>query len=242
MGIKIYGDDLSILRHKAQELAAVMKEVEGVTDALVEPQVEIPQLRIELDRDKLELYGLTPAYVNDYIETAMNGEVVSNVLLGQRTFDLLIRMDEEYRENLQALRRLSIELPSGGTAPLSTVANIYRSSGPNTINREQVRRRIVVQCNVSGRGLVDVVEEIKQRQKKIVESLPPGYFIEYGGQFESQQAASRTIGILFGYRYSGCSWCSTQCSARQISPSKSWPLCRWPSSVQSQHWSSPVKR
>jgi len=198
VGIKIYGDDLSILRTKAQELAAVMKEVDGVTDALVEPQVEIPQLRIELDRDKLELYGLTPAYVNDYIETAMNGEVVSNVLLGQRTFDLLIRMDEEYRENLQSLRRLTIELPSGGTTPLSSVANIYRSTGPNTINREQVLRRIIVQCNVSGRGLVDVVEEIKQRQKKIVESLPPGYFIEYGGQFESQQAASRTIGILFG--------------------------------------------
>ncbi|QDU42925.1 Cobalt-zinc-cadmium resistance protein CzcA [Symmachiella dynata] len=198
VGIKIYGDDLSILRTKAQELAAVMKGVNGVTDALVEPQVEIPQLRIELDRDKLELYGLTPAYVNDYIETAMNGEVVSNVLLGQRTFDLLVRMEEDYRENLQALRRLTIELPSGGTTPLSSVAKIYRSSGPNTINREQVLRRIIVQCNVSGRGLVDVVEEIKQRQKKIVESLPPGYFIEYGGQFESQQAASRTIGILFG--------------------------------------------
>ncbi|QDT47355.1 Cobalt-zinc-cadmium resistance protein CzcA [Symmachiella dynata] len=198
VGIKIYGDDLSILRTKAQELAAVMKGVDGVTDALVEPQVEIPQLRIELDRDKLELYGLTPAYVNDYIETAMNGEVVSNVLLGQRTFDLLVRMEEDYRENLQALRRLTIELPSGGTTPLSSVAKIYRSSGPNTINREQVLRRIIVQCNVSGRGLVDVVEEIKQRQKKIVESLPPGYFIEYGGQFESQQAASRTIGILFG--------------------------------------------
>ncbi len=197
VGIKIYGDDLSILRSKAQELAAVMNSVDGVADPLVEPQVEIPQLRIQLDRHRLELYGLTPAYVNDYIETAMNGQVASQVLLGQRTFDLLVRMDESYRENLEALRRLSIDLPSGGTTPLSSVANIYKSSGPNTINREQVRRRIIVQCNVSGRGLVDVVEEIKERQKKIVESMPAGYFVEYGGQFESQQAASRTIGILF---------------------------------------------
>jgi len=197
VGIKIYGDDLNILRAKAQEMAAVMRSVEGVKDLLVEPQIEIPQLRIELDRDKLELYGLRPVYVNETIATAMNGEVVSSVLLGQRTFDLLVRMDEKYRENLEALRRLSIILPGGGTTPLSTVAKIYVDSGPNTINREKVRRRIVVQCNVSGRGLVDVVEEIQTLQQPIAASLPPGYFVEYGGQFESQKSASRVIGVLF---------------------------------------------
>jgi HME family heavy-metal exporter len=197
VGIKIYGDDLNVLRQKAQEMADAMREVEGVEDLLVEPQVEIPQLRIELDRDKLELYGLTPVYVNEYVATAMNGEVVSEVLLGQRTFDLLVRMDENYREDLEALKRLSIDLPNGGTTPLSSVANIYKYTGPNTINREKVRRRIVVQCNVGDRGLVDVVEEIQRRQRPVVESLPPGYFVEYGGQFESQQSASRVIGVLF---------------------------------------------
>ena len=197
VGIKIYGDDLIILRQKAQEMAAAMKKVKGVRDPLVEPQVEIDQLRIELDRDKLIQYGLTPVYVNEYVETAMNGDVVSEVLLGQRTFDLLVRMDESYREDLEALRRLSIDLPSGGTTPLESVARIYKDSGPNTINREKVRKRIVVQCNVGGRGLVDVVEEIKRRQEPIVKSLPAGYFVEYGGQFESQQSASRVIGILF---------------------------------------------
>jgi len=197
VGIKIYGDDLNILRQKAQEMAAAMREVEGVKDLLVEPQVEIPQMRIELNRDKLMQYGVTPAYVNEYIETAMNGEVVSQILLGQRTFDLLVRMEEKYRENLEALKRLSIELPGGGTAPLSAVAKIYPYTGPNTINREKVRRRIVVQCNVGGRGLVDVVEEIQRKQRPIIESLPPGYFVEYGGQFESQQSASRVIGVLF---------------------------------------------
>ena len=197
VGIKIYGDDLNILRQKAQDMAAAMKTVEGVTDLLVEPQVEISQLRIELDRDKLMQYGLTPAYVNEYVETAMNGDVVSEVLLGQRTFDLMVRMGEEYREDLDALKRLSIDLPGGGTAPLSAVAKIYPATGPNTINREKVRRRIVVQCNVTDRGLVDVVAEIKQKQKSLIEALPPGYFVEYGGQFESQQSASRVIGILF---------------------------------------------
>lgn len=197
VGIKIYGDDLSILRAKANELVTVMKGIEGVKNPQVEQQIEIPQLLIKLDRDKLKYHGLTPAYVNDYIETAMNGQVVSQVLLGQRTFDLLVRMDESYRENLQGLKRLSIDLPGGGTTPLSSVANIQKSTGPNTINREQVQRRIVVKCNVSGRGLVDVVNDIKSLQAPIVTSMPAGYRVEYSGQFESQQAASRTIGILF---------------------------------------------
>ncbi len=198
VGIKIYGDDLNVLRQKAQEMAAAMRKVDGVTDLMVEPQVEIPQLRIELDRDKLELYGLTPVYVNEYVATAMNGDVVSQVLLGQRTFDLMVRMEEEYRENLESLKRLSIDLPQGGTTPLSSVAKIYKYSGPNTINREKVRRRIVVQCNVGGRGLVDVVEDIQRLQRPVIESLPPGYFVEYGGQFQSQKSASRVIGVLFG--------------------------------------------
>lgn len=197
VGIKIYGDDLNILRRKAQEMASVMRGIDGITDLLVEPQVEIPQLRIELDRDKLELYGLTPVYVNEYVSTAMNGEVVSQVLLGQRTFDLLVRVDEKYRENMQSLKRLSIDLPTGGTTPLSSVARIYKSSGPNTINRELVRRRIVIQCNVTGRGLVDVVTEMQAAQLPVIESLPPGYFVEYGGQFQSEKNASRIIGVLF---------------------------------------------
>jgi HME family heavy-metal exporter len=184
------------LRSKAEEIKAAMVQVEGVKDPLVEPQVVIPQLRVEVDRDKLLTYGLTPDDVSEYVETAMNGEVVSEVLLGQRTFDLLVRFDEPFRENLHALRRLSVELPGGGTAPLSSVAKVYESGGPNTINREQVRRRIIIQANVADRGLVDVVEDIQQRLKNV--ELPPGYFLEYSGQFESQQSASRMIAVLFG--------------------------------------------
>ncbi|MEW4527978.1 efflux RND transporter permease subunit [Maioricimonas sp. JC845] len=197
IGIKIYGDDLDVLRREARRFEAAMQEVPGVTDLLVEPQVIIPQLRIELDRDALLLNGLTPADVNAYIETAMNGQVVSEVLVGQRTFDLLLRLDEEYREDLDVLRQLNIELPDGGRVPLEAVARIYEAGGPNTINRENVRRRIVIQCNVSDRGVVDVVQDIQARVAPLVEDLPTGYFVEYGGQFESQQSATRVIAVLF---------------------------------------------
>ena len=197
IGIKLYGDDLDVLRATAERMKNTIAAVPGVTDLMVEPQVIIPQLRIEVDRDKLLLYGLTPQRVNQYIETAMNGQVVSQVLTGQRTFDLLVRLDERYREDLQALERLAIELPGGGTTPLAAVARIYHFGGPNTINREQVRRRIVLQANVAGRGLVDVVQEIQTRLQPLQAELPTGYFLEFGGQFQSQQSASRVIAVLF---------------------------------------------
>ncbi len=186
-----------VLRSTAERMKAEIAGVPGVTDLMVEPQVIIPQLRIELDRDKLLAYGLTPQFVNEYVQTAMNGVTVSQVLLEQRTFDLVVRLDEPYRENIEVLRRLSLELPGGGQAPLSSVANIYESGGPNTINRENVRRRIVLQANVADRGLVDVVEDIQARLQPIQASLPTGYFLEYGGQFESQQEATRVIALLF---------------------------------------------
>jgi HME family heavy-metal exporter len=197
VAIKLYGDDLDVLRREAQKMYAAMSGVEGVRGLQVEQQVDIPQLRIEADGYKLEQFGLRRLDVNEFIETAMQGEVVSEVLDGQRTFDLLVRLDEKYREDLDALKRLVIEIPSGGQVKLEDVAKIYRAAGPNVINREQVRRRIVVQCNVRDRGLVDVVNDIKQRIKPIEDNLPSGYFTEFSGQFESQQSASRTIGILF---------------------------------------------
>lgn len=197
IGIKIYGDDLDLLRRKAEEMQALIQSVPGVKDPMVEPQVIIPQLRIELDRDQLMLNGLSVAEVNEFIETAMNGQVVSEVLIGQRQFDLLVRLNENSREDLEALKRLSIDLPEGGRIPLEAVARIYPSGGPNTVNRENVRRRVVLQCNVSNRGVVDVVEDIQGTIAPVVASLPEGYFVEYSGEFESEQAASQIILGLF---------------------------------------------
>ncbi len=203
VAVKLYGDDLDVLRAKAQEMKQAIAGAPGVKDLMVEPQVMIPQLRIELDRHQLARHGLTPGDVTGYIETAMHGKIVSEILIGQRTIDLFVRFDEPYRENIETLARLSIELPEGGTTSLSSVANIYTAAGPNTINREQVRRRIVLQCNVAGRGLVDVVRDIQHRLRPIQESLPVGYFIEYGGQFQSQQSATRTIALLSAVSLAG---------------------------------------
>lgn len=197
VAIKLFGDDLDELRRQAEGMKAAIADIEGIRDLQVEQQVIIPQLRIEADGKKLKTFGLQRSDVNEFVETAMQGEVISQVLDGQRTFDLMVRLGEEFREDLEALKRLQIDLPDGGSVKLEDVARIYKSGGPNTVNREQVRRRIVIQCNVSGRGLVDVVGDIKERLTPIRAELPTGYFVEYSGQFESQQSASRMIAILF---------------------------------------------
>lgn len=203
VGIKLYGDDLDQLRHKAAEVQSLIQQVRGVRDLLVEQQTLIPQLKIEYDRSKLLAAGLTVGVLNRLIETAMNGQVVSEVMQGQRTFDVVVRLKEDARENLDVLRRLPVELPSGGKVPLESVAKIYQSLGPNAIQREKIRRRIVIQCNTADRGLVEVVEEIQSRLKAISENLPPGYYFEFSGQFESQQQASRVIAWLFAVALCG---------------------------------------
>ncbi len=196
VGIKLYGDDLAVLRNKAEEMRAAIADVAGVEDLMVEQQVEIPQLQIKLDRELLASNGMTSDYVNEFIETAMNGRTVSEIVLGERKFDLVVRLDDEFRQDPAKFQRLALNLPSGGRVPLSAVAQVYESSGPNTINRENVRRRIILQCNTAGRDLNSVATDIQQRLAPIQASLPHGYFLEFGGQFESQRHATRMIGLL----------------------------------------------
>ncbi|NCY02382.1 MAG: efflux RND transporter permease subunit, partial [Planctomycetia bacterium] len=196
VGIKLYGDDLGELRRTAERMRAAIADVPGVKDLMVEQQVEIPQLQVRLRRDKLVQYGLTADAVNEFVETALNGRTVSEIVDGERKFDLVVRLDDPYRVHIDTLRRLSINLPAGGRVPLETVADVREGSGPNTINRENVRRRIVVQCNIAGRDLGGVVADIQRRLLPIQAALPAGSFLEYGGQFESQQQATRMIGCL----------------------------------------------
>ncbi len=202
IGIKLYGEDLTRLRNTAEQMKEAIQDVPGVTDLVLEPQAVIPQLQIDLDRDALARYGLTPAYVNEYVTTAMNGEVVSQVLLQQQTFDLIVRMDDAFREDRQTLARLAIELPGGGQTSLASLVKnpdqpFRVANGPNVIMRESAKKRIVLQCNVENRGAVNVVADIKERLQPIEDALPAGYTIEIGGQFESQESASRVIGLLF---------------------------------------------
>ena len=196
VGIKLYGDNLDILRTKANEMKMAIQGVEGVKDLMVEQQIEIPQLRIDIDRRALASQGLNSDTVNEFVETAMNGSVVSEIVLGQQKFDLVVKLDAPFREDPQQLKRLALEVPGGGHIPLSAVAKVVESTGPNTINRENVRRRIILQCNTAGRDLNSVVTDIQRRIAPIQAALPSGYFVEYSGQFESQRSATRTIGLL----------------------------------------------
>ncbi|MFO0917289.1 MAG: efflux RND transporter permease subunit [Planctomycetaceae bacterium] len=195
IAIKIFGDDLDVLRKTAQTVKAEIEGIPGLTTPVVEPQQLIPQLRIELNRDQLALYGITPGQVNQFIQTALNGRVVSTMLEGQRTFDLMIRFDDRHRTDLGNLHRLNLDLPSGERIPLSAVARVYPGGGPNTINRENIRRRITIRANTAGRDLASVVNDIRTRVGDHV-SLPEGYYIQYGGQFEAQQEATQMIAAL----------------------------------------------
>ncbi len=204
VAIKLYGDDLVTLRRTAEKMGAIVAEVEGVRSPLVQQQTEISQLVIRPDDRQLVQPGLHRDDVNEFVDTAMRGVVLSDVLIGQKTFDLLLRLDEPYREDLEAVRRFPISLPGDGTAMLGSLAEIDdNATGPNAIRRENAKRQIVVSCNVAGRGLVDVVQEIRAKLTPIEESLPPDYFIEYGGQFESQRSASRTIALFFALSLAG---------------------------------------
>ena len=194
IAIKVFGDDLDILRQKAEQIKSSLAGIPGLLPPVVESQQLIPQLRLELDRDQLAFYGLTAGQVNEFIETAMNGRVVSTILDGQRTFDLVVRLNDASRSDIDGLQRLTLTLPHGGRIPLSAVAKIYEAGGPNTINHERTRRRIAIRANAAGRDLGSVVADIRRVVRQI--PMPEGYFVEYGGQFEAQQEATRQIAIM----------------------------------------------
>lgn len=198
IAIKVFGDDLDTLQQLSERVKTTVQSVDGVTPPVIEPIRKTEELHIRLKSDDLAFYGLTRAYVANVLQTALQGEVVSQVLDGQRKFDLLVRLEEEYRTDYANLGRLRIDLPNeGGQIELREVADIGRGMGPNAINRENARRRMVIRCNTQDRDLASAVEEIQRRVDRQID-LPEGYFIEYGGQFESQQRATRTIIVLAG--------------------------------------------
>ena len=198
IAIKVHGDDLDVLLQTAEQIKSAVQEVPGVTPPVIEPIRQTEELHIRLRADDLALYGLTRGYVAHILQTALQGEVVSQVLEGQRRFDLLVRLEEGYRTDYANLGLLRIDLPGErGQVELRELADIGEGIGPNSVNRENARRRIVVRCNTQDRDLASTVAEIQDRVNQEV-PLPEGYFIEYGGQFESQQRATTLIAILAG--------------------------------------------
>jgi Cu/Ag efflux pump CusA len=169
-----------------------MKTIDGVVDLLLEPQIPIPQIQIKFDRDAASRYGLSVGEISSIIETALNGQVVSQVLENQQSFDLLVWLKPEARQDLSTIRDLLIDTPNGQKIPLGNVAIIDNGTGPNTINRENVSRLIVVSANAKGRDLRSIVNEIEAKVKSNVQ-VPAGYFIQYAGQFEAEERATQNI-------------------------------------------------
>ena len=195
IAVKIFGEDLTVLRSLAEEVEQIMGGVTGVRDLYVEAQVPIPQVRIEVNRIQAARYGLGVGEITEALETALNGRVITQVLEEQRSFDVFLRLDHFWRDNLEFLDDVLVDLPTGGSIPLAQVASIETSTGPNQILRENGLRRIVIQCNVAGRDLGSVVEEIRDQVAAQMD-FPEGYFVSYGGQFESQVNATRLILLL----------------------------------------------
>lgn len=197
VAVKLFGPELDVLRAEADRIAALMAEVPGVVDLQVEPQVDVAQVQVRVRREAAAVYGLAPADVAEALETALQGRTVSQVLEGQRTFDLVVWFDEAARNDVEAIRSTLIGTPTGARVALGSVAEVEETVGPNTINREDVTRRIVVQANTAGRDLVGVVEDIQEAVgESVVPDLPAGYFVEYEGQFEAQRQANVRLLVL----------------------------------------------
>ncbi|HZH34538.1 MAG TPA: efflux RND transporter permease subunit, partial [Pyrinomonadaceae bacterium] len=195
IAVKLFGDDLQMLRSKAEEIRNVMAGVEGATDVSIEKQVLIPQIRFNVDRVRAAQYGLNAGEITETLETALNGRTISEAVEGQRRFDVVVRFADEARNNLDALRNVTVDTPQGTQIPVSAVATIENLPGPNQVLRENTQRRIVIQSNVAGRDLGSVVGDMRERVAAQVD-LPEGYFLEYGGQFEAQRQATRTLSLL----------------------------------------------
>lgn len=195
IAVKIFGPDLVQLRSLGQEVESIMQTVPGVVDLQLEPQIPIEQIQIQFDRAAAGRYGLTVGELSTMIETALNGKVVSQVLEQQQTFDLVVWLEPKSRNSLNAINNLVIDTPTGQKIPLAQVAQIRTGTGPNTINRENVSRLIVVAANVEGKDVRSVVNEIRSKVAAKVQ-FPAGYFPQYGGQFEAEERAMQNI-LLF---------------------------------------------
>jgi CzcA family heavy metal efflux pump len=192
IAVKIFGPDLDQLRTLGGKVQSTMSKIEGLVDLQLEPQVPMRQVQIQFDRGAAARYGLTIGELSEEVETALNGRVISQVLEQQQTFDMVVWLQEKYRNNLEVISNLLVDAPNGQKIPLAQVAKIDYGTGPNTINRENVSRYIVVSSNVSGRDLGSVIKDIRDKVTQQVQ-LPAGYYVEYGGQFEAQEGATKTL-------------------------------------------------
>ncbi len=204
IAIKLFGTDLNQLFSLGNKIQNTIADIPGLVDVSVEQQTEVPQLQIRANRNMLARYGISIKEFNEFVTLAFSGEKQAEIYEGQRSFDLVLKLDSSYTTTIDGLKTALIDTGDGSKVPLEEVAEIVSTTGPNTISRENVHRKIVVSVNVAGRDLSSAVSDIKKEIGEKIE-LPEGYRIEYGGQFENAQHASRTllitsllaIGIIF---------------------------------------------
>ena len=195
IAIKLFGSDLNRMYEIGQKIKTSISGVEGIADINVEQQVERPELNITPKREMLARYGISLPEFAEVVRVMMEGEVVSTVYEGNRSFDLTLKVNDDARSSIERISDLTIDTGDGKKVPLSYVADIKSSAGPNTINRENVSRKLVVSCNATGGELAKAVGAIREKIAENIE-LPEGYHIEYGGQFESEERASKTIALV----------------------------------------------
>lgn len=195
IAIKLFGDNLERMYRTGVEIKEAIEDIPGITDINVEQQVQRPELHIIPHRERLAAYGVTMPEFGETVAALLDGEVVSQVYEGDRTFDLTLKLEPEDRSTADMLRDVTVSAAGGRHVPLSELAEVRSAAGPNTINRENVSRKIVISCNVTGGDLSGAVSAIEDAVSREV-ILPEGFHIEYGGQFESEERASRTIAIV----------------------------------------------
>ena len=192
IAIKLFGDDLNRMFTIGNQIKDAIADVEGIADLNVEQQIERPELKIVPKREMLAKYGISLPQFNEFVQVNMAGEVVSQVYEQGKAFNLVVRSSEDNRGSMDRIKDLMIDDAEGNKVPLLNVADVVSAMGPNTVNRENVKRKIVISANTSGRDLRSVVNDIQERVDRNIQ-LPEGYHVEYGGQFESEQAASNTL-------------------------------------------------
>ncbi|SDD01177.1 heavy metal efflux pump, CzcA family [Williamwhitmania taraxaci] len=192
IAIKLFGTDLSRLYLTGKQIEAAINGIPGLVDVNVDQQTEVPQIQIVANRERLAYYGITVGEFTKFVELAFSGEKVSEIYEGQRSFNLTVKLNRNYTSDFDGIRNALIDTPNGKKIPLEQVATIKSAMGPSSISRENVQRKLVISANVTGGDLGNVVKQIKEQVSEKV-TLPEGYRVEYGGQFESAQAASRTL-------------------------------------------------
>ncbi len=194
VAIKIFGEDLSVLAEKAEQIKLAIAHVEGAADIIVEKIDGLPQMTVEYNRTRIAQYGLNISDINDIVALSFAGTIVGNVFEGERRFDLVIRLEENLRNDIDDLRNLYVPLPSGGQIPLRELARVEYTEGPAKISRDDTKRRVVIGVNVRNRDMESVVKDVSAIIDEKI-NLPPGYYVTYGGQFENLQNAKDRLMI-----------------------------------------------